>query len=73
MRAEFVEVPEVFPDEEVDQAIQSFDRRDVAANEVPVPDDGIAPSRDEMVSRISRSGYIRPRRYGVALHPYLCF
>ena len=73
MRAEFVEVPEVFPDEEVDQAIQSFDRRDVAANEIPVPDDDITPSRDEMVSRISRSGYIRPRRYGVTLHPYLCF
>ena len=72
-RAEFVEVPQVVPGEEVDKAMQSFDRRDIEAEEVPVPDEGIAPSRDEMVARISRSGYIRPRRYGVALHPYLCF
>ena len=72
-RAEFAEVPQVFPEEEVDTAMQSFDRRDLAADEVPVPDEDIAPSRDEMVSHISRSGYIRPRRYGAALHPYLCF
>ena len=73
IRAEFAEVPQVFPDEELDKAMQSFDRHDIAADEVPVPDEDIAPSRDEMVSHISRSGYIRPRRYGVALHPYLCF
>ena len=72
-RAEFEEVPEVLPDEEVDQSMQSFDRLDITADEVPVPDDDTAPSRDEMVARISRSGYVRPRRYGVALHPYLCF
>ena len=72
-RAEFVEVPQVFPDEEFDKAIQSFDRHDIATDEAPVPDEDIAPSRDEMVSHISRSGCTRPRRHGVALHPHLCF
>lgn len=72
-RAEFAEVPQVVPEEELDKAMQSVDRRDTAADEVHVRDDDIAPSREEMVSRISTSGYIRPRRYGVAIHPYLCF
>ena len=35
-RAEFAEVPQVFPDEELDKAMQSFDRHDIAAEEVPV-------------------------------------
>ena len=72
-RADFAEVPQVFPEEEVDKAMQSFDRRDLVADEVPVPDDDIAPSREEMVARIAEKGYVRPRRYGAALHPYLCF
>ena len=72
-RAEFVEVPQVFPDEDLDAAMQSFDRLETAEDDSSVPDGDIAPSREEMVARISRSGYVRPRRYGVALHPYLCF
>ena len=72
-RAEFVEVPRVFPGEDLDSAMQSFDRLDVAEDESSVPDEDIAPSREQMAARISRSGYVRPRRYGVALHPYLCF
>ena len=61
MCVKFVEVPQVIPDEEVDKSMQSFDRRDIMTEEVPVPDGGITTSRDEMVSRVSRSGYIRPR------------
>lgn len=72
-RAEFAEVPRVFPGEDLDTAMQSFDRLDGAEDESSVPDQDIAPSREQMVARISRSGYVRPRRYGVALHPYLCF
>ena len=73
-RAEFAEVPQVFPDEEFDKAIQSFDRHDIATDEAPVPDEDIAPSRDEMmVSHVSRSGHVRPCRCGVTLHPHLCF
>ena len=64
----------MFPDEEFDKAIQSFDRHDIATDEAPVPDEDIAPSRDEMmVSHVSRSGHVRPCRCGVTLHPHLCF
>ena len=72
-RAEFAEVPRVFPGEDLDAAMQSFDRRETAEDDSSFPDGDIAPSREEMVARISRSGYVRPRRYGAALHPYLCF
>ena len=54
--------------------MQSIDRTNVETEELSsVPVDDVAPSREEMVARIARSGYVRPRRYGVALHPYLCF
>ena len=72
--AEFAEVPQVLPDEDLELAMQSIDRMNVETEELSsVPVDDVAPSREEMVARIARSGYVRPRRYGVALHPYLCF
>ena len=77
-RAEFAEVPRVFPGEDLHRAMQTVDRNvsdDASVNEGEISDsdDDIAPTREEMVARIDRSGYVRPRRYGAALHPYLCF
>ena len=74
-RAHFEEIPRVFPGEDLDVAMQSVDRMTLSeVNEREICDSTeLAPSREEMVARIARSGYIRPRRYGAALHPYLCF
>ena len=73
-RAQFAEVPRVFPDEDLDAAIQSVDRIEInEPDEVSDSDDDIAPSREDLVARIARSGYVRPHPFGVGLHPYLCF
>ena len=71
--AEFAEVPRVLPGEDLDMSMQTVDRMSIDEGDEGDSDDDIAPSREGMVARIARSGYIRPRRYGVSLHPYLCF
>ena len=71
---QFAEVPRVFPGEDLDVAMQSVDcNLSDEPDEVSHEDGDVAPSREDLVSRIARSGYVRPRRFGVALHPYLCF
>ena len=63
----------MLPGEDLDMSMQTVDRMSIDEGDEGDSDDDIAPSREGMVARIARSGYIRPRRYGVSLHPYLCF
>ena len=73
-RPEFAEVPRVLPGEDLHVAMWCVDRIPVGCeSELSDSDDDLAPTRERMVSRINRAGYVRPRRYGVALHPHICF
>ena len=72
-QAEFAEVPRVIPGEELHTSMQTVDRLSIDEGDEGDSDDDIAPSREGIVAHIARSGYVRPRRYGASLHPYLCF
>ena len=69
---QFVEVPTV--DNECVMWTQTFDKRsDDRPPNVPLDptSDRKCPTREEMVDRVAKSGYIRPHSYGRMVHPYV--
>ena len=74
VEVDFVEIPTVLPDCETVRSAEGFATSANSTSYVPQDRaDPASPTRAEMVDRVSRSGYIRPRTYGITHVPYLFY
>ena len=74
---EFVEVPTVSPDHE--SVVRSQQGHNVNADHGAVVyvetdrADPVALTREEMVDRVTQSGYVRPRTFGITQNPHIFY